>query len=54
MPLRRSKSLFGTDKLTTLSELGYMDPISLRMQHLVTNENDDDDKEEGTEPEDQG
>ena len=30
MPLRRSKSLFGT------------------------NENDDDDKEEGTEPEDQG
>ena len=54
MPLRRSKSLFGTDKLTALSEHGYMDPISLRMQHLVTNENDDDDKEEGTEPEDQG
>ena len=54
MPLRRSKSLFGTDKLTALSEHGYMDPISLRKQHLVTDENDDDDEEEGTEPEDQG
>ena len=54
MPLRRSKSLFGTDKLTTLSEHGYMDPISLRKQHLVTDENnDDDDEEEGTETEDQ-
>ena len=53
MPLRRSKSLFGTDKLTALSEHGYMDPISLRKQHLVTDENDDN-EEEGTEPEDQG
>ena len=42
MPLRRSKSLFGTDKL----EEGYLDPISLRKAHLVTSAMDDDDDED--------
>ena len=42
MPLRRSKSLFGTDKL----EEGYLDPISLRKAHLVTSAMDDDDEDE--------
>ena len=52
MPLRRSKSLFGTDKLP-LSE-GYLDPISLRKQHLVNDENDDEEDfdEEAAEAED--
>ena len=43
MPLRRSKSLFGTDKLV---EEGYLDPISLRKAHLVTSAMDDDDDNE--------
>ena len=48
MPLRRSKSLFGTDKLV---EEGYLDPISLRKAHLVTSamDDDDDDDEEAEE-----
>lgn len=44
MPLRRSKSLFGTDKLP-LAE-GYLDPVSLRKQHLVTSAMDDEDDDE--------
>ena len=55
MPLRRSKSLFGTDKLSALNE-GYMDPVSLRKQHLVTcaiDDENDDEEEEGAETEDQ-
>lgn len=44
MPLRRSKSLFGTDKLP-LAE-GYLDPVSLRKQHLVTSAMDDDDDDD--------
>ena len=43
MPLRRSKSLFGTDKLV---EEGYLDPISLRKAHLVRSAMDDDDDDE--------
>ena len=40
MPLRRSKSLFGTDKLDTE---GYLDPYALRKQNLNTSAMDDDD-----------
>jgi len=43
--MRRSKSLFGTDKL----EDGYLDPISLRKAHLVNSAmdaSDEDDEEE--------
>ena len=47
MPLRRSKSLFGTDKL----EEGYLDPISLRKAHLVTSAMDDDDEDDEDEVE---
>lgn len=45
--MRRSKSLFGTDKLAD----GYLDPISLRKQHLVTSAMDDDDDDEEEEEE---
>jgi hypothetical protein len=44
MPLRRSKSLFGTDKLSDTE--GYLDPIALRKQNLVTSAMDDDDDDE--------
>ena len=43
MPLRRSKSLFGTDKLDTE---GYLDPYALRKQNLNTSAMDDDDDDD--------
>ena len=43
MPLRRSKSLFGTDKLDTE---GYLDPIALRKQNLDTSALDDDEDDD--------
>ncbi len=44
MPLRRSKSLFGTDK-EPFAE-GYLDPISLKAQHLALDDDEDDDDED--------
>ena len=42
MPLRRSKSLFGTDKLDTE---GYLDPYALRKQNKMDDEDEDEDND---------
>ncbi len=42
--MRRSKSLFGTDRLPI--EEGYLDPISLRKKNVVDSALDDDDDQE--------
>ena len=43
MPLRRSKSLFGTDKLND----GYMDPVSLRNSRITCADDDEEDEGQG-------
>ena len=50
MPLRRSKSLFGTDKLDTE---GYLDATALRKQNLVNSAADDDDEDDNTDGEEE-
>ena len=50
MPLRRSKSLFGTDKLDTE---GYLDATALRKQNLANSAADDDDEDDNTDGEEE-